>query len=142
MQKEQNTSIFLVGKSKPWLTELLRNNEKFQSCIKPLDKNATLYFKFSISEYLKHHFVGNKAKGWISKRMFQKNKARQIFRKTNMIKCLFFGKFGVLCFLQISVLRFAVLPYYRSSQRLMTRLLKNLLISNLEEFFPLFFSSI
>ena len=29
-------------------------------------------------------FVGNKAKGRISKRMFQQNKARQIFRKTNI----------------------------------------------------------
>ena len=28
-------------------------------------------------------------------------------------KCLFFGKFGVVCFLVISVLRFALLPYYR-----------------------------
>ena len=28
--------------------------------------------------------VGNKAKGWISKRVFQENKARQIFRKTNI----------------------------------------------------------
>ena len=25
--------------------------------------------------------VGNKARGWISKRLFQENKARQIFRK-------------------------------------------------------------
>ena len=29
-------------------------------------------------------FVGNKAKGRISKRVFQENKARQIFRKTNI----------------------------------------------------------
>ena len=29
-------------------------------------------------------FVGNKAKGWISKRVFLENKARQIFRKTNI----------------------------------------------------------
>ena len=29
-------------------------------------------------------FVGNKAKGRISKRMFQENKARQILRKTNI----------------------------------------------------------
>ena len=29
-------------------------------------------------------FVGNKAKGRISKRMFQENKAHQIFRKTNI----------------------------------------------------------
>ena len=28
-------------------------------------------------------------------------------------KCSFFGKFGVLCFLVTSVLRFALLPYYR-----------------------------
>ena len=28
-------------------------------------------------------------------------------------KCLFFGKFGVLCFLVTPVLRFASLPYYR-----------------------------
>ena len=28
--------------------------------------------------------VGNKAKGWISKRLFQENKTRQIFRKTKI----------------------------------------------------------
>ena len=28
--------------------------------------------------------VGNKTKGWISKRLFQENKARQIFRKINI----------------------------------------------------------
>ena len=28
-------------------------------------------------------------------------------------KCLFFGNFGVLCFLKTPVLRFAQLPYYR-----------------------------
>ena len=28
-------------------------------------------------------------------------------------KCLFFGKFGVLCFLEIPFLRFALLPYFR-----------------------------
>ena len=30
------------------------------------------------------HYVGSKAKGRISKRVFQENKARQIFRKTNI----------------------------------------------------------
>ena len=44
-------------------------------------------------------FVGNKAKERISKRMFQENKARQ--------------RFGVLCFLEIPVLRFALLSYYQ-----------------------------
>ena len=67
--------------------------------------------------------IGNKAKGRISKRVFQENKARQIFRKTNIYfslirtrggkKCSFFGKFGVLYFLETPVLRFALLPYYR-----------------------------
>ena len=28
-------------------------------------------------------------------------------------KCLFFGKFDVLCFLETPVLRFVLLPYYR-----------------------------
>ena len=28
-------------------------------------------------------------------------------------KCSFFGKFGVLCFLETPVLKFALLPYYR-----------------------------
>ena len=53
-------------------------------------------------------FVGNKAKGRISKRVFQENKARQISRKTNISyplirarkKCLFSGKFSVLFFLK------------------------------------------
>ena len=31
-------------------------------------------------------------------------------------KCLFFGKFGVLCFLVTSVLKFALLPYYRRNE--------------------------
>ena len=30
------------------------------------------------------HYVGNKTKGRISKRVFQENKARQIFRKANI----------------------------------------------------------
>ena len=33
---------------------------------------------------LLHKFVGNKAKGPISKRVFQENKARQVFRKLNI----------------------------------------------------------
>ena len=34
--------------------------------------------------YNNNNFVGNKTKGRISKRVFQENKARQIFRKTNI----------------------------------------------------------
>ena len=67
-------------------------------------------------------FIVNKTKGRISKQVFQENKASQIFRKTNISyhvcvsggkKCSFFGKFGVLCFLETAVLRFALLSYYR-----------------------------
>ena len=34
--------------------------------------------------HFKEYYVGNKAKGRISKRVFQENKARQIFKKTNI----------------------------------------------------------
>ena len=64
------------------------------------------------------NIVGNKAKGPISKREFEENRACQIFRKTDISypldthtyvyvsggkKHLFFGKFGVLCFLETPV---------------------------------------
>ena len=72
--------------------------------------------------------VGNKAKGRISERVFQENKACQIFRKTNIshpvilprtcryqgVRNIHFpGKFSVLCFLETPVLIFALLLYYR-----------------------------
>ena len=76
------------------------------------------------------HFFGSKAKGRMSKLMFQENKARKIFRKTDISYPLirtrtlrmpyplmytrkFFKKFGVLCFLETPILSFALLPYYR-----------------------------
>ena len=54
-----------------------------------LSKNNQERYLFYTQEYPYHprhnsHFVGNKAKGRISKRMLQENKARQIFRKTNI----------------------------------------------------------
>ena len=54
--------------------------------------------------YITLQFIGNKTNERISKRVFQENKARQIF---------VFGKFGVLCFLETLVLRFVLSPYYR-----------------------------
>ena len=70
---------------------------------------------------MQRQIVDNKAKGRISKRVFQESKARQNFRKTNIYllirkKCLFFGNFGVLCFLETPVLRFALFPYSRRYQ--------------------------
>ena len=57
-------------------------------------------------------------KGRLSKGVFQESKARQIFRETNIScplihTCSFFRKFGVLCFFETPVLRFAFLPYYQ-----------------------------
>ena len=61
------------------------------------------------------------AKGPISKRVFQENKARQIFGIMYVCvsggkKCIFFGKFGVLCFVETPASRFAFLPYYRRNK--------------------------
>ena len=56
---------------------------------------------------MKLAFVGNKAKGRISKQVFQRTYEYQGVRNVR-----FLGKFGVLCFLEIPVLRFALLPYY------------------------------
>ena len=73
-------------------------------------------------------FVGNKEKGRILKRVFQENKACQIFRKTNSSYPLICTrtyeyqgirnvciseKLGVLCVLETPVLRFALFPNYR-----------------------------
>ena len=65
------------------------------------------------------YFVGNKVKGRISKLVFQENKARQIFRKTNISypqirtrRCAYQWVRNVR-FLENLFLRFAPLPYYR-----------------------------
>ena len=65
-------------------------------------------------------YVGYKAKGRISKRVFQESKdgflmfsGRSNGVRVRGKKCLFFGNFGVLCFLETPVLRFTLLPYYR-----------------------------
>ena len=70
-------------------------------------------------------FVGNKSKGRISKRVFQENKARLIFRKNEHFlppdthtyvsvlggeKCSFLEKLVVLCLLETPVL-----PYFRQT---------------------------
>ena len=86
-------------------------------------------FRMSVIHSLgKHNFVTNKVKGRISKRVFQENKASQIFRKMNISYPLictrscayqgvrnmhFFEKFGVLCFLEKLVLKFTLWLYYR-----------------------------
>ena len=61
-------------------------------------------------------FDGHKANGQISKQVFQKKTKRAKFSEKQTLggkKCLFFGKFDVLCFLETPVWRFALLPYNR-----------------------------
>ena len=70
-----------------------------------------MQFKFA-------QFVRNKAKGRISKRVFQENKARQLFRKMSIFyplirtrkKCPFFEKFGVLWSSRFDIRPLALLP--------------------------------
>ena len=65
-----------------------------------------------IFRYIFSCFVSSKAKGRISKRVFQENKASQIFRKTN-ISYLSIDMGNLLCFLETPILRiapFALLP--------------------------------
>ena len=78
------------------------------------DQNNELLFKtaYKILPELKIHvkihvYFGNKAKGWISKRVLQDNKVPKYSEKRT---------FGVLCFLVIPVLRFAILPYSRGEK--------------------------
>ena len=83
-------------------------------------KTCRLHYK---TRQVLKNAVSNKAKGGITKRVFQENKERQIFQKTNISyllirtqggkKCFFFGKPGVLCFLKTPFLKFALLSYYR-----------------------------
>ena len=61
----------------------------------------------SVNTKLRLQFAGNKAKGRISKRVFQESKACQNFRKTNISYPLIRTPVETL------VLRFALLPYYR-----------------------------
>ena len=96
--------------------------------------NLIEYLRNMGMAYFGEVFVGSQIKGWISKRVFQENKARQIFPENEHFllpdthtwralcvcvcesggkSCSFFGKFGVLCFPETLVSRFAVLPHYR-----------------------------
>ena len=91
--------------------------------------------------------------GRISKRVFQGNKARIVFRKTNISyplirtrtccvsggkKCSFFRKFEMLCFVETSVSRFALLPL--ASKYVVPSYIHSVVrtLSYIQEFFPSF----
>ena len=66
-------------------------------------------------QYRRNHISGNKAKGRISKWVFQKNKARQIFRKTNNFYPLIRSKNhrfseNLACFVFLNT-RFKIRPF-------------------------------
>ena len=83
-----------------------------------------------------NYIVGNQANEWISKRLLQENKARQISEKTNI--SLFWNhtyvrvyqgvKTVTFCFLVTIALNFVLLPYYR--QIYSTKKLFNLYLIN------------
>ena len=61
------------------------------------------------------YYVGNKAKGQISNRVFREKKARQIFRKKEYFlrNVRFSENLKCFIFFQTPTLRFALLRYYR-----------------------------
>ena len=67
---------------------------------------SLLHLTFLLKHNLLLYFASKGKKTNLKTGMFQENKARQIFWKTNISdpwyaqKCLFFRKFGVLCFLE------------------------------------------
>ena len=72
--------------------------------------------KFMPEIHLRQH-VGNKAKGRISKRVFQENKARQIFRKTNISYPLIRTRTCVTDIL-IPINLFAIYQYTKNKERI------------------------
>ena len=63
-------------------------------------------------------FAGNKTKGRIPKGCFKKTKHAKFSEKRTLAggkQCSFLGKFGVICFLEIPILRFTLLPYHRQT---------------------------
>ena len=105
-----------VFSSTGWIAVVFVNS----SFVNLLSATAWNSFIFLISAQIQSYFVGNQAKRALqSTPHFPKNKHfLPPDTHTNMCvsggkKCLFFGKFGVLCFLETSILRFALLPYYR-----------------------------
>ena len=119
-----------------WASSFSRLKSQFEEIVYFLPVSRSSWNSFNrprIDERLWVDFedFGIKAKRRITKRVCQENKARQSFRKTNISyplirtlrshvvcvlggkKCSFFGNFGVSCFLEKSVLRFALLPHYR-----------------------------
>ena len=78
--------------------------------------------------------VANKTKLRISKRVFQEAKHAKISEKQTFLTPSYaqarvrIGNFGVLCFLEIPILRFALLPYYQQLAKIPSKMHSNLII--------------
>ena len=99
------------------LSLILKNFRRSIDLQQRKNKFHILFYTDAFTQY-SSEFVGNKAKGQISKRVFYENKARQILKKTNIF-CAYQGVKNVrfqenlTCrFLETPVLRFALLPFY------------------------------
>ena len=73
-KQNANRAFFNVKKARLSSLELFQNNCFSHKHQFPLSQNSLIYKCF-------RNFDSNKAKGQISKRMFQENKVRQIFQK-------------------------------------------------------------
>ena len=106
-----------MQKMKLFYLLVLEKNSRF--------KNPTIWLSESILAYISgirfFPFVGNKAKGRISKRVFQENKTHQTFRKTNIsyplrVRNIHFSE-NLVCFVFLKHpfwdLPFCLLPHYR-----------------------------
>ena len=118
--------------------------------ILPRTSQKSLFVTKGTPSILKHYYCIApvlyssviREKGESQNGCFKKTRHAKIFRKTNISypliptstyvcvsggkKCLFFGKFGVFCFLETPVLRFCLLPYYRCIVTILNLLLKSL----------------
>ena len=116
----------------PW--QVVPRKEQYCCFLRGTPRIFTISMFYIWNPRKQWQIIGSKAKRRISKRVFQENKARQIFWKANISyplirrhtclylyhKCSFIGKFGVLCFLETPVLRFVFLSYYRQNQNQLT----------------------
>ena len=89
--------MWVIWLDQQWVTALIKKDHCVRLFLKTAHNNlgkfiaafcSDVFSNFSILTVeplsLKQRFVGNKAKGLISKRVFQENKARQVFWKTSI----------------------------------------------------------
>ena len=87
--------------------------------------------EFPDSQFLLENSSVIREKGESQNGCFKKRKRAKFSEKRTVFtgkKCSFFGKFGVRCFLETFVLRFALLPYYRRIMKFLIGEIENSVI--------------